>query len=1680
MEQKRIVVVLGMHRSGTSAITRGLQVLGVDLSNRLLQAETGNNEKGFWEDIDITAFDVDLLAEMGHDWHTLAPLTPQEFERPEVEALKLRAVQLLRDKLADTTIFGLKDPRMCRLMPFWVDVFAHLKLDVSFVIACRNPMSVAHSLARRNGFALEKSYLLWLEHMLLSIKHTANGRRVFVDYDQLLGEPLVQLERISTSLGLPFSTQSQDSIEYQHEFLERSLRHTAFGPEDLRLDAAVTADAQQLHELLCELTDGRREDGDEVVARIEALYTAMMGRYPAYRLLYSLEDKGRNLALRLDEAETISANLAAQANEARAALSAAQQEATALAGQLTELSRKSEAEIMRLAEEKDEQQSQVYRLKQSLSEQADELQRVQHSSYAEIQRLDSSLSDKLENIQRLEHALNVSRSGRVALKHLIRALANRAGLAELRNKHLRRQLMQSGLFDASYYRQAYPDVVEAGMDPFDHFVEFGWKEGRNPAASFSVNGYLERYPDVRLLDINPLVHYLRHGYREGRMVPTVAGGSARPVPRRTAAEKGVRLARLLMDEPRLAGKFVVEARRGGVRHAIGLVRSKTHQPVAPASDYTVSGGLVPSSSEEYNLYKVVPYYLNPYQQDDISLPTLSVGIHLHLFYEDMADECLEYLGNIPLSFDLYISIPEHQASHDWESTFKSKLPQVRQVVVERVPNRGRDLAPLVIQFGKTLADYDVIAHFHTKKSPHRESLEGWFGEIMSSLCGSRSGVSQILNLFGGDAKVVYPAGDHVAHWDSSGWSDNQDIAKALLRRHTKLDMADFDKTEFPQGSMFWGKGAALREFLSLPLDYNDFAEEPIAADATLAHALERLILVFSTLHEGRNYRIESQALSREPQQYYEDQHDFSAELVHDSIKVLAYYLPQFHPTPENDAWHGKGFTEWHKVAAANPLFEGHYQQHIPHPDLGYYHLDSPQQLALQADMMRQAGVNGLIFYHYWFSGKLILEKPAQMLLDNPDIDMPFSFCWANENWTRRWDGNEKEILLGQVYSPEDALAFIRYMVPFFKDRRYIKVEGRPVLFVYRPSAMEHVEDYLRIWREECERNDVPAPYVVATLTRGAVSPAHYGMDAAVERVLHDWTGGAVADIRHELNPYGPINGSVLDYSEVADHYMHKQLDNDYVLFRSLVPTWDNTARYGTEAILLHRFTTGKFQEWLEHLIQYSVKELPADRRFVVVNAWNEWAEGAHLEPDTRFGYGYLNSIGRALSNYGFNDTHYLEPQLRSDMLVRIDLADEVGRQLAEDGEARRKFIHCLASSALFQRCGVATSDASLAAALGEKGIRCIDEAQAPAAYTLRFNQLYLFPATCIESLLLMALRHPGFAVSPSVLNDPAFLHDPTSTNFDVGFWKRAGMEVAKDFNNLKGYKVACKAACFRLLPGEAASGEVLPTVSTVMRFHRNASLDLIANAMLSLVTQVDCKVRLHLAVQDLDEDDLIRLDEALSRVPWAAGCEPIVRPYYSSESNPDLRSLMLNESLKAVGKGYAAFLDYDDLLFPQAYRSLLERLKSTGKNATFGRVYATSVDALTGMILKRDRTYEYGFSYEEFIRLNHAPLHSFMLNLDKIDLGQLHYHDDMKFMEDYYLTLQLFNRKDTDWISLRQCEFIGDYVHRVGGNDAHTLAIHDEEARLSLLRSDHYVTCEERITLLRAALEKNKYELNNS
>ena len=196
MHQKHIIAVLGMHRSGTSVLTRGLQVLGVELGDRLLPAVSGDNEKGYWEDAEVNSLNIELLGELGHDWHTWTPILPSELTLPVVDKFRLRAVQLLRNKLSDLDCFGLKDPRISRLLPFWISVFADLNVKVSYVIACRHPSSVVRSLVQRDAsFAVEKGYHLWLDYTLASLTGTQGQSRIVVDYDLLMDAPAAQLER---------------------------------------------------------------------------------------------------------------------------------------------------------------------------------------------------------------------------------------------------------------------------------------------------------------------------------------------------------------------------------------------------------------------------------------------------------------------------------------------------------------------------------------------------------------------------------------------------------------------------------------------------------------------------------------------------------------------------------------------------------------------------------------------------------------------------------------------------------------------------------------------------------------------------------------------------------------------------------------------------------------------------------------------------------------------------------------------------------------------------------------------------------------------------------------------------------------------------------------------------------------------------------------------------------------------------------------------------------------------------------------------------------------------------------------------------------------------------------------------------------------------------------------------
>lgn len=1073
---------------------------------------------------------------------------------------------------------------------------------------------------------------------------------------------------------------------------------------------------------------------------------------------------------------------------------------------------------------------------------------------------------------------------------------------------------------------------------------------------------------------------------------------------------------------------------------------------------------------------IVPHYIVDTNLDctnQIRCNKSSIAVHLHLFYPEMLNEFVSRLRSMPYAFDLYVSVPEQCYSSAILAELQAELPQIGKIVVEAVPNRGRDIAALIIQFGERLVKYDIIAHFHSKKSPHHSGLSSWCKDILDLLIGppgnSGSRILHIIDLLESKAKFVYPEGQTQIIKDQTGWADNYELAKDLLEKYTRLSIENFPVVDFSEGSMFWARAVCLKDFLQLPLDWTDFSTEPITADGTLAHALERLMLVFASEHEGQVFRIH-QGDSLHDYRYYEEQRDCSASIVHSDIKVLAYYLPQFHPVPENDLWHGEGFTEWTKVRAANPLFEGHYQQHIPHPDIDYYLLDSPDTLRSQAEMMRQAGVYGQVFYHYWFSGKLILEEPARMLLEAPDIDMPYCFCWANENWTRRWDGNENEILLGQHYSSDDALAFIQYLIPFFLDPRYIKVDGRPVLFVYRPSSIPAVNEYLTIWEKACAVSGVKRPYVVAVLTRGAANPRDFGMDAGVERVLHDWTAGSVPEIKGSLRTYEKFSGSILPYDEVANFYSGQTESKDFTYFRSLVPTWDNTARYGSEAFLLHGSTPQKFQEWLGEIIAFSKLTLPEDRRFVLVNAWNEWAEGAHLEPDSRYGYSYLNSVGRALSGISyaadFNPNAPVPPGLR----IHISHSELALAQLQSDPNLRQRFLHCLSQSTIFNHCTISIDAPELVSDLSRK-VHVDHGSEGAPDYILQFRRAALFEPRVIEKMVKTACCSPESVVLSNYCDGYFPVMEVTENgSVDSYVAHQAPLLLSPTKaarHGYRNYKVRSDAHSFVAHPSVMPLNK-LPVVTTIIRFHKSADIDTLKNALYCLATMQECVVVPLIATQDLSEEQVAVLDNVLKEFVWADGFEPQVDQYHSADGDGDVRSKMLNESLRQVKTRYAAFLDFDDLLMSHAYDWLITRLKQTGKAVSFGRVYSTAYDEKTGLFLDRKSEFVHGYSYDDFFNLNHAPLHSFMLDLTQLDLSRIVYYDDQRFMEDYFLTLQLFTRENADWASLAKNVYIGDYIHSV--NRAQTLAFSDKKEREALYSNPEYMLCEERICALRFKL----------
>lgn len=354
-------------------------------------------------------------------------------------------------------------------------------------------------------------------------------------------------------------------------------------------------------------------------------------------------------------------------------------------------------------------------------------------------------------------------------------------------------------------------------------------------------------------------------------------------------------------------------------------------------------------------------------------------------------------------------------------------------------------------------------------------------------------------------------------------------------------------------------------------------------------------------------------------------------------RVIAFYLPQYHPIPENDEWWGKGFTEWTNVGKAKALFKKHYQPRVP-ADLGYYDLRVPESRKAQADMAREYGIEGFCYWHYWFgNGKRLIERPFNEVITSGEPDFPFCLAWANETWKGFNHGlKNRNILIEQLYpGVEDYTAHFYEILPAFKDKRYIKIENKPVFMIYKPLANDQIPLFIKTWRKLALENGLEGIYFIGHSMDFSISKEvllETGIDAINTVRLNDFLADKKSISRKLYKRYNKIfrnNIKVYPYKIVSKTFISAEIDNEEKIYPSIIPGWDHSPRSGQEGLILTNTTPELFENHVKDAIEI-VKNKSDEHKIIFIKSWNEWAEGNYLEPDLRWGKQFLEALKRQI------------------------------------------------------------------------------------------------------------------------------------------------------------------------------------------------------------------------------------------------------------------------------------------------------------------------------------------------------------------------------------------------------------------------------------------------------------------
>ena len=1103
---RTLIIVLGAHRSGTSALTRLLSMVGATLPRRLMGAGPGN-PTGHWEPVRLVEYHDQLMSELDSSWYDWSPLDLKKLSVARRERVANDIAEIVAEDFGNSTLAVVKDPRISRFPGAFIEAVKSAGWSPVVVLAYRNPLDVVASLIKRDvfwpeGYDRTDAALIWLSHMLESEKAARELPRAIVSYEAVVADPVKALAGVVGELKIRAPKTVKELAGDITGFIDPAHRNHLHRPDDVLIDPDLSGWVADTYAALRDLEAGRNlNDAYETLDRVRNEFMAAMPLLKASASARLAAREEVRSARRQLEALGIERNAQIEQRDGKIAEIQKQIEAfgdqeKALRGQVDQ----TQAEYAALQQVHDETVAERDASTVAIAEFQKQIEEFGDQEKALRGQVDQTQAEYAALQQVHDETVAERDASTVAIAEFQKQIEEFAS----REQDLRSQIDRVQADNAFLESANLRSVLELDL-----------------AASTTMEAKeSERLATARYTQSQAEIEDLGRWGQELKIAAADAGAKL------AIAEEQVLLElaeneRLRTEVQRLEEKLAQAETSvaAGARASVGDVEGAVE--VLSSRKDVDAFVLREALAEQTRVTELLSQ-----REDELDVARQSLS---------------DMMGELDQAHEAY------RSSTSWKLTAPLRGIRTAAIQVLQLPRRSVRVV---------------------RKVYHAIRIAG--------------GPFRALRKFG---SVMRNEGFKGVRW--------------------RLNYAEQERVAYLE----------------------DGGPTPAHRGSNIASASQgRGLLRSKSGSRGGTLNVAATESSKDPE--FVPRAESSFGLENSPVSVIAFYLPQYHPIPENDKWWGAGFTEWSNVARSRPQYEGHYQPHVP-GELGYYDLRLAETFTAQVELAKLYGVNGFCFYFYWFGGQTLLEMPLEKYLGNKDLTLPFCLCWANENWTRRWDGMDSDVLMAQSHSPEDDINFISHLSKYLADERYIRIGGKPLVMIYRPNLLPNPRETAQRWRDWCRNNGLGEIYLAYTQSFERVDPAEYGFDAAVEFPPNNSNISNVTEIAKTNEGFA---GQVYDWRDLV-HRSDTYVDPGYKLFRGVNPGWDNAARKQERASILAHSSPSLFERWTKNAIRDALKNSKdPDDRIIFVNAWNEWAEGAHLEPDQKYGYGYLAALSRALAS----------------------------------------------------------------------------------------------------------------------------------------------------------------------------------------------------------------------------------------------------------------------------------------------------------------------------------------------------------------------------------------------------------------------------------------------------------------